>query len=486
MALVGGALLVASGAGLTLWLLPHAGGGLPSVTPPAEVDGSVAKQATAPVDPSSFATNASGPHATPTPVNDSPETEELATEPRDARLPVLSLQELVAVAEGSVVRVETTLEADEVAIGSGFVANDRGDVVTNYHVIDGARSVQVIYADGTSQNATGYLAIAPEHDLAVLRVDAQSSPPPLPLAPARPAKASSVCAMGSPQGLDGTVTNGIVSSIRQISTLDGQLRAFADFMQYDPQGTWIQTTAPISGGNSGGPLLDERGQVVGVNSFHHPDGQNLNFAISAEHIATLLARTSPRPSGWVHLPPSRLRGERQPQGQSQDALAKIAEAVREAMERSRAAAENARERQNENPAIAAASDADKSITSLNLELTVAAARRESLQIERRQLSAMIEAIVAQGRQVENRGAALEDELARYSYGGNNSPAQAMMQDAQIRRVQMELQMMRRQHDSLLSQMRRLESRAAEIDKRIVQAEAEEKRIKQQIAKLRRK
>ena len=100
---------------------------------------------------------------------------------------------------------------------------------------------------------------------------------------------------GAPLGFDSTVSNGIVSSV----CTDTELReifkkltgsdSYVERQHYDLDAVWIQTTAPISGGNSGGPLVNLRGEVVGLNTRALVIGQHMNFAISAEHIQGMLA-----------------------------------------------------------------------------------------------------------------------------------------------------------------------------------------------------
>jgi len=141
--------------------------------------------------------------------------------------------------------------------GSGFVYDGEGRVITNQHVVDGAESVSVRFADGTTYDAK-VVGADPSTDIAVLAVDApESALSPLELADSASVEVGEgVVAIGSPFGLEQTVTTGIVSALnRQITApnnfaIDGA----------------IQTDAAINKGNSGGPLLDLSGKVIGVNS----------------------------------------------------------------------------------------------------------------------------------------------------------------------------------------------------------------------------
>lgn len=143
------------------------------------------------------------------------------------------------------------------ALGSGFVVNTRGDIVTNDHVVQGAKDIQVGFSGGASYPAK-VVGTDPSTDIAVLRVTAPASV----LHPLQFARSSGVevgdpaYAIGNPFGLDRTMTAGIVSATgRDIQAPNGLSIPDA-----------IQTDAPINHGNSGGPLLDRFGHVIGINS----------------------------------------------------------------------------------------------------------------------------------------------------------------------------------------------------------------------------
>ena len=141
--------------------------------------------------------------------------------------------------------------------GSGFLWDDEGHVVTNYHVVRGSDFVQVKLADGTEWEAE-VLGTAPEFDIAVLKIEA-SADLLLPLATGRSDNlevGQKVYAIGNPFGLDQTLTTGIVSGLgREIDSQSG-----------DSIRGVIQRDAAINPGNSGGPLLDSRGRLIGVNT----------------------------------------------------------------------------------------------------------------------------------------------------------------------------------------------------------------------------
>jgi putative serine protease PepD len=145
----------------------------------------------------------------------------------------------------------------ETATGSGFVLDRRGDILTNAHVVDGARKVTVRIGNGDSDIPAQVVGTDVSRDLAVLRVDPSATDlHPLALSSAPVQVGDPVAAIGNPFGFDRTITTGIVSALqRQISAPNGFAIDHA-----------IQTDAAINPGNSGGPLINGAGQVIGVNS----------------------------------------------------------------------------------------------------------------------------------------------------------------------------------------------------------------------------
>src|SRR5437763_1255771 len=126
-------------------------------------------------------------------------------------------------------------------------------------------------------------------DVAVVEMDTvPDGLKPLPLAATPlPRQGGSVIAIGHPQGLSFTVTTGIVSAVRTTKELPKEL---ADVTHAPPELHWVQTTAPVSPGNSGGPLLNDDGQVIGINTWVSVKGQNLNFAVHVGHMMELLEK----------------------------------------------------------------------------------------------------------------------------------------------------------------------------------------------------
>lgn len=165
-------------------------------------------------------------------------------------------------------------------IGSGFVVHPRGYVVTNAHVVSRATSLRVSFADGKTLDAV-LIAADPDHDLAILRVDAERPLPTVPLGRSDDLMiGETVIAIGNPLGYQHTVTSGIVSAVdRDIEIAKGVV--------YDGL---IQTDASINPGNSGGPLLNALGELIGVNTAIRGDAQNIGFAIPVDRLIELLPR----------------------------------------------------------------------------------------------------------------------------------------------------------------------------------------------------
>ena len=186
------------------------------------------------------------------------------------------LPELVRRIKPSAVAIETYDSKNEkLSRGSGFFI-DTDRIVTNRHVIEGAYRAEIHTSTGTVIPVKGVLAVDAEGDIALLKID----PPtpairPLPLDKTSPQEGESLVVIGSPLGLEGSVTNGIVSAVRDIPTF----------------GRIIQITAPISSGSSGSPVVNMQGQVIGIATLQVTGGQSVNFAIPSERISTLQSGT---------------------------------------------------------------------------------------------------------------------------------------------------------------------------------------------------
>jgi S1-C subfamily serine protease len=185
-----------------------------------------------------------------------------------------TLPELIRRVKPSVVSVITYNEKGEALItGSGFFIRP-GQVVTNLHVVEGAHHVEVrtFEGKGKTYRVEGLLGIDDEGDLAVLSINAAAERSrTLEVSATLPEEGEKIFVIGNPLRLEGSVADGIVSAVREVPNL----------------GKIIQITAPISHGNSGSPVFNMRGQVVGVVTIKVTNGQNINLALGAARIADL-------------------------------------------------------------------------------------------------------------------------------------------------------------------------------------------------------
>lgn len=191
----------------------------------------------------------------------------------------LTTAQVVARCTDSVVLIEVNDAFGKLASsGSGFIVSADGKIATNHHVIANAHIVTVKLNNGASFQMKRVVADDPTHDVAIIEVPGMNLPT-LNLAPSGSvAVGQHVVAIGSPgmlgpEVLQNSASDGIVSGIREFQGIK-----------------LIQTTAPISPGNSGGPLLSTEGKVVGLTAYglQALKGENLNFAVSADAVATLL------------------------------------------------------------------------------------------------------------------------------------------------------------------------------------------------------
>jgi S1-C subfamily serine protease len=177
-----------------------------------------------------------------------------------------------------------------VSLGSGFVIDKDGYIVTNYHVIESARRIEVNFSGDDRVQAT-IVGVDPSTDLALLKINAQARAlTPLPLGDSDAVRVGdAVVAIGNPFGLERTVTAGIVSALqREINAPNGYV---IDEV--------IQTDAPINQGNSGGPLLNTRGEVIGVNSQIEPGDSGtgnlgIGFAVPAATLRQVVSQIRER------------------------------------------------------------------------------------------------------------------------------------------------------------------------------------------------
>jgi serine protease Do len=165
----------------------------------------------------------------------------------------------------------------ERGLGTGFVVDPAGIIVTNLHVVAGATRILVTFADERAFPVVEIAGYSEHHDLAALRVDASALPvlsigDSDALRPGDP-----IVAIGDPLGLEHTVSSGLVSAIRAV----------------DESTTVLQISAPISPGSSGGPIFDEHGNVVGVATAILRGGENIAFGMPSRYVKDLLASPAP-------------------------------------------------------------------------------------------------------------------------------------------------------------------------------------------------
>jgi S1-C subfamily serine protease len=201
----------------------------------------------------------------------------------------MSINEIYERSAPGVVQINATSDAASTglqALGSGFVIDKAGHIVTNYHVVEGADEVTVGFSNRDTVKAE-IVGVDPSTDLAVLRVETSANAlRPLPLGDSdRVVVGDQVVAIGNPFGLDRTATSGIVSALQRFITAPN--RFTIDHV--------IQTDAPINHGNSGGPLLDAYGKVIGVNTQIETGGEGsgnvgIGFAVPSNTVKEVVAQ----------------------------------------------------------------------------------------------------------------------------------------------------------------------------------------------------
>ena len=162
-----------------------------------------------------------------------------------------------------------------IGFGSGFIVDSDGVIVTNYHVVERAERVEVITKAGKTHQVSGVIAYDKKRDFAILKIQA-SRLPVIDMGDANKLEVGQeVVAIGHPRGLEFSVSAGILSQRRTESEV-----------------TWLQHTASISPGSSGGPLVNTRSEVVGINTAYRTDGQQLNFAIPIDYIRSSINKNA--------------------------------------------------------------------------------------------------------------------------------------------------------------------------------------------------
>jgi len=192
--------------------------------------------------------------------------------------------------------------------GSGFIVTDDGYVLTNYHVIEDADKIVVQLADDNNEYGAKVVGTDPQTDLALLKVDARRKLPTVPLGDSERLRVGEwVIAIGNPLAYDHTVTVGVVSAKGR------KLNGLSRDVSLD---NYIQTDAAINRGNSGGPLLNLKGEVVGINSAISVAGQGISFAIPinmAREVMTQLREKGKVSRGYLGITIQDIQTEMRPE-----------------------------------------------------------------------------------------------------------------------------------------------------------------------------
>ena len=179
----------------------------------------------------------------------------------------LNSEEIYNAAAQSTVEIQIVTDDGKVT-GTGFCDDNDGTIITNYHVIRGGTEGFVKDYYGTKYDIVSVIGYDEDKDIAILKTDFKCDAV-LPKRETALKVGEDVYALGSSQGLTNTFSSGIISALDR--NVNGN--------------SYIQTTAPISNGNSGGPLIDKQGNVVGINCGALSNGQNLNFAIDIKEVS---------------------------------------------------------------------------------------------------------------------------------------------------------------------------------------------------------
>ena len=211
----------------------------------------------------------------------------------DRVAPTVAHLEIAVVPSSFRRRGRRSADAEQTGAGSGFVFTPDGFLLTNSHVVEGASRIRATFADGESHSAE-VVGVDPDTDLAVLRVDVPSLVGASLGDSSRLRAGQVVVAIGNPLGFSSTVTSGVVSALGR--TMRSQSGRLIDGV--------IQTDAALNPGNSGGPLVDSRGEVVGINTAIIAGAQGICFAIpvnTARFVIPQLIRDGRVRRGWIGL-----------------------------------------------------------------------------------------------------------------------------------------------------------------------------------------
>lgn len=221
--------------------------------------------------------------------SEQPVADRLALESSSEK-PQMDLEKLASMVAPCVFLIEVKDAAGNlVATGTGFAVSADGLVATNYHVIENGKAFSLVTAQGAKFDRVRIVAANPEADLAIIRIDAKGLPFLTLAATSNVPVGKRVAVYGSPVGLSGTLSEGIISASPRNLSENRQDELIPN------HGVLLQTTAPVSSGSSGSPLFDAEGKVIGVITMmmQGPDNpQNLNFAVPVEALRPLIMRAS--------------------------------------------------------------------------------------------------------------------------------------------------------------------------------------------------
>jgi hypothetical protein len=184
----------------------------------------------------------------------------------------LSAEQIYEKVKDAVVVILAYDYSDELAAqGSGVVLNDKGYVVTNYHVLSGSERLEIMHGEDIIPYVD-IIGIDVEKDILILKIEEKKFPA-MKLGDAKKLKVGQrVYAIGSPKGFENTISEGIISGLRSYEELSKN---------------YIQITASISPGSSGGAVVNDKGELIGISTLTVKDGQNLNFAIPIDEVLSV-------------------------------------------------------------------------------------------------------------------------------------------------------------------------------------------------------
>lgn len=186
-------------------------------------------------------------------------------EKRSENRPKLSLTEIVKQAEPAVFLVNTFSNGNGIGMGTGFFIESSGIGVSNFHVFDGGDEWTIQTSDQRQYDVIDIIESSEEFDYIIFQVEKRKQFPKLEIASMQPQKGEDIIVLGNPKGLESTLTRGIISSIRDIKNGDNAL---------------LQIDAAISPGSSGSPVMNMKGEVVGIATMKIEECENCNFAMS--------------------------------------------------------------------------------------------------------------------------------------------------------------------------------------------------------------